>query len=1148
MKMTEAQVTEKLPPTPSVDVVDGNASKIKLQDYFSSADLPDENDDLLLQKQRKSYLSYVKWIVYVSIALSWCFGALGFSVLWILGLIVVLHGGCSDGLNQLIENCITYEKRQLQRKRIVNCDETTEWLNFLLNRWWLYNRTPFFTWLKSNADPLLQEFKPSILESITLTTLRIGRNTPFITSIRSFDLNRKKSSTTAMSTETSSSSSPGLIRHHLMMEADVGITCPEFQLILTGRKHGMEMNFMIERLNVSGKVHIIGQFGLDAPFPYIHNLSFKFVETPKVEFDVTALGTTNILGIKGIVHSLVMDALTNTVVDPYEWILNINVNDCLLPEAERHCSLSSAIIRVTVGWMKSAGKHSSTTKHEEDRWCVLMVGTQSYKTCRSSVSSLQWSDQHSFLIESLSDRLIIKVKTKKLISLGSTTLAKFDEQIDHFLPEGTLIHEGQLQKKDICLKLKLEYLQLPQLKRRPTSQLLMTRPQTPNSKTRELVEVDAPLPKMRDEKPEDTSVEGVLYICIHSAEGLSSPSLKSLPNPYCAIFHGSNKIKTTHYLSQSTNPKWDSEIELLVTDYTQTNVTIAVYNWNTHKVTDAVMLGSATIKSLAVGERAREEFDVPLEAPLDASGASSNHRAGTIKVTVIFRPMPFTTLQVSQENDVTNKSSYDEGSESNSIGGSSISYTSKPVVSNVLEFHGDSTGLGLMEVVILRAKNLLAKDLNGFSDPFCEIRINDEYYCKTTVKKKTLSPCWDEKLTIRLPRNGDTFSVVVWDDDTFGKDFLGSISFKIEDVRRLALEDSSHWFVLKETKSGEIELKFRILGETVENSDISVHSSKASSVSAKHSPLLDVFKSRPNFYGEDVVDAIPFTHETNGHSDPPPIPDLPPKTKYNAQGSSSPALSLARSGSSASKRNGSESPHRSIRSGSLAGTSTFTPPLPSPSIQNKYDYIKHKQSPSKSKAPTLTAVPIPIPPERKSSLPTPSSPIPPETVSPTNGISPTEIEPSPLSRGSPAYSSFHEMKRKMKKTFSQPLRRFRSEANVQEDKSKNFKDRVTVKAHDDVYKSCSNIEKLASELNSSPTDDQSDSPSIAVTSTDAAKQLRYFNIRGTVVQATGIELPQESQICCRVRLLPRYYSFDLLSIQKLNNLLWYNFIFLALNK
>jgi Ca2+-dependent lipid-binding protein len=60
----------------------------------------------------------------------------------------------------------------------------------------------------------------------------------------------------------------------------------------------------------------------------------------------------------------------------------------------------------------------------------------------------------------------------------------------------------------------------------------------------------------------------------------------------------------------------------------------------------------------------------------------------------------------------------------------------------------------------LRAHDLVPKDLHGFSDPYFELKVNGECQYKSSVKKKTLNPIWDEAAIVGLPRAGEVLEVV----------------------------------------------------------------------------------------------------------------------------------------------------------------------------------------------------------------------------------------------------------------------------------------------------------------------------------------------------------------------------------------------------
>lgn len=81
--------------------------------------------------------------------------------------------------------------------------------------------------------------------------------------------------------------------------------------------------------------------------------------------------------------------------------------------------------------------------------------------------------------------------------------------------------------------------------------------------------------------------------------------------------------------------------------------------------------------------------------------------------------------------------------------------TSVTDISNLL-----SNGQGLIEVSLIKARDLVSKDLNGFSDPYCEVKVNGECKFKTSIKKKTLNPIWEESTITGMPHQNETLDIV----------------------------------------------------------------------------------------------------------------------------------------------------------------------------------------------------------------------------------------------------------------------------------------------------------------------------------------------------------------------------------------------------
>jgi len=129
----------------------------------------------------------------------------------------------------------------------------------------------------------------------------------------------------------------------------------------------------------------------------------------------------------------------------------------------------------------------------------------------------------------------------------------------------------------------------------------------------------------------------------------------------------------------------------------------------------------------------------------------------------------------------------------------------------------------VLNVVIMRARDLAAKDRGGTSDPYLVLTLGEAKHI-THTESKTLNPEWNEQC--ELPVGGVQsllLDVCAWDKDRFGKDYLGEFDLALEEIFTDGkTEQMPKWYPLKSKRpgkktsvvSGEVLLQFTLVDAT----------------------------------------------------------------------------------------------------------------------------------------------------------------------------------------------------------------------------------------------------------------------------------------------------------------------------------------------
>ncbi|KAI1773405.1 phosphatidylserine decarboxylase-domain-containing protein [Hypoxylon cercidicola] len=146
---------------------------------------------------------------------------------------------------------------------------------------------------------------------------------------------------------------------------------------------------------------------------------------------------------------------------------------------------------------------------------------------------------------------------------------------------------------------------------------------------------------------------------------------------------------------------------------------------------------------------------------------------------------------------------YTSGSTTNSATNSRSSSPMPSKVDASLSEGRRDTGL-VLKIVVIRARDLAAKDRGGTSDPYLQLTCGETKFVTHHVPK-SLNPDWNVVCTVPITGVDNLLlDCICWDKDRFSKDYLGEFDLALEEIfsNEKTVQDAK-WYPLKSKRPGK---------------------------------------------------------------------------------------------------------------------------------------------------------------------------------------------------------------------------------------------------------------------------------------------------------------------------------------------------------
>ncbi|XP_061341048.1 synaptotagmin-4-like isoform X2 [Gastrolobium bilobum] len=444
------------------------------------------------------------------------------------------------------------------------------WLNSQLEKIWPYVNEAASELIKSNVEPILEQYKPIILSSLTFSKLTLGTVAPHFTGISIIEEDSGPNGVT-MEFEMQWDGNPNIV---LDIKTRVGVVLP----------------VQVKNIGFTGVFRLIFK-PLVNEFPAFGAVCFSLKEKKDLDFTLKVVGgdISSIPGISDAIEETIRDAIEDSITWPVRKIIPIIPGDYSNLELKPVGTLEVKLVQA-----KNLTNKDLIGK--SDPFAVMFVRplrdrTKTSKTINNQLNPI-WNEHFEFIIEDASTQhLTIRIfddegiQAAELIGCAQISLKDLEpgkvKDVWLKLVKDLVVHRDNKDRGEVHLELLYCPYGVDKSFKNPfdPDYSLTTFEKTLKS---EADEESENLTRSSPRRRSNVIVRGVLSVTVISAEDLPVVDLMGKADPFVVLMlKKSEKKLKTRVVNESLNPIWNQTFDFVVEDGLREMLILEVWDHDT---------------------------------------------------------------------------------------------------------------------------------------------------------------------------------------------------------------------------------------------------------------------------------------------------------------------------------------------------------------------------------------------------------------------------------------------------------------------------------------------------------------------------------------------------------------------------------------